>query len=1629
VATVNITVNPVNDAPFAGTDTYSTAEDTSLVLAVPGVLSNDTDAEGSPLTAVLVTGPAHGALVLNANGSFTYTPTANYNGPDSFTYQANDGSLNSSVAIVNITVTPVNDAPVAANNSYSTNEDTQLSIASAGVLANDSDVDGNPLSAVLVTGPAHGTLVLNVNGSFTYTPTANYNGPDSFTYRANDGSLNSNEATVNITVSPLNDAPVAANNSYSTNEDTLLSIAAAGVLANDSDVDGNPLSAVLVTGPAHGSLVLNANGSFTYTPVANYNGPDSFTYRANDGSLNSNVATVNITVTPVNDAPIAANNSYSTNEDTQLSIAAAGVLANDSDVDGNPLSAVLVTGPAHGTLVLNTNGSFTYTPTSNYNGPDSFTYKAKDGSLNSNVATVNITVTPVNDAPVAASDAFSTAEDTSLTVAVPGILSNDSDVDGNSLTAVLVTGPAHGTLVLNTNGSFTYTPTANYSGPDSFTYRANDGLLSSNVATVSIAVTSSNDAPVAVNNSYSTNEDTLLSIPATGILTNDTDVDATLLTAILVAGPTHGTLTLNANGSFTYTPVANYNGPDSFTYRANDGLLNSNVATVSITVNPVNDAPIANNDTFSADEDTPLIISTAGILENDSDVDGNSLSAVLVTGPAHGTLVLNADGSFTYTPTANYTGSDSFTYRANDGSLNSNVATVDITVNTVNNPPNAVNDFIIVPFFNVPFSPNVDVYDVNVNAFNGVLTNDTDPEGDEITVTTADFVFGDYGILYMNVDGSYGYNFYGGISNVGVGSSVLDSFTYEISDGHGGTDTATLGIMIRGTENVVKEDLSAYRTVSGNIGVSGPFLTSVSSDFFNYADSFLILPNGNWTFQLRNSSPIVQDLGEGDMVFLHIQILDSNQDFLTSIPITVLGTNDPAFFYGTETGSVFEDRILSTSGDLHIIDFDSGEELFIPILTPQHGDYGDFTLQIDGHWTYNLRNADANVQVLDTGETVQDVFTVYSFDGTSEQVTITVDGRNEGNSAPFIVPQANPGYFLSNSSLAVNFDDYDIVDQGDALTYSLVNAPAGVSINPTTGIVTTSYASGRHYKSLTGTSVRATDSFGVPTGLVALNMIFDASYYSSIQFGTNGDNSLTASQLNQVLIGLGGNDVLTGSSGNDLLIGNNDLGKHTVYKFNFTTGNMGHDTILEIDDFRDILQFQGAADITEVNDGITSFSNNNGAVQINFDNGGSLTLANILYSSLTNSEKAAHDIMSLVNGANVNPGLISVAGETFSGNDFTYLYNMSLHIDVTQGGAFTNNTFSFDDNFGFLTLTSGSSTQTQNSTLSNNTFIFEQSLSRLIMNVDGGNATATMSNNTFTFLGNTVIDTQTGLHNASLFGDIDAFLYSTTNGGVAQNNTISFGGDTLVGSTASGLGGFTERMYGDLASMLDLLYEQTSFKLYTSLDGYLSVPTNHVAVMGGNTFIANSYNNIMFGIGGYDILPQNIMSWGTITESQIEEGIATWANKGYHTVYESSLHINAMGMNEVTLFTKFEPVGAVINPNTFVFDLDGIMGANSIVDFSMERDILEFHGVAPGATTAETIQNVDAMIASITGPGPGWASTWWPFEGAQWVAYIPGTVVTFTNGGVINFGDVPYTGQTSIGELVDHNTQIHAVLV
>ncbi len=453
-------------APLAADNqSIVTDEDGTSNITLTGSVGN-----GGALTYSVASNPAHGTLG-GVAPYLTYTPDPDYNGTDSFTFKTTYGAA-SAVATVSITVNPTNDAPVADGQSFTTSEDTGRTVALTG-----SDIDGDSLSYHIVSPPSHGTLSGVSFIGMTYTPDADYNGADSFTFKTNDGALDSNPATVSITVTPVNDAPTTNNQSTETNEDTAKTMTLAG-----SDVDGDPLSYVLADGPTHGT-VSGSGLNVTYTPEANYSGNDHFAFRLTDGSLDSRVVVMTIQVAPVNDAPVANGQSVTLPEDSfPKSITLTG-----SDIEGSALSYIIVSGPAHGMLSVGSSGNASYRPATNYNGADSFTFKVNDGAADSNVATVTIQVTPVNDAPVAAGDTATTFR--GVPVNIP-VRSNDTDVDGDVLTVVSVSqGSAGGTVTINGGGTgVTLTPRNSFFGQETFTYTVSDGKGGTSAALVTVNV-------------------------------------------------------------------------------------------------------------------------------------------------------------------------------------------------------------------------------------------------------------------------------------------------------------------------------------------------------------------------------------------------------------------------------------------------------------------------------------------------------------------------------------------------------------------------------------------------------------------------------------------------------------------------------------------------------------------------------------------------------------------------------------------------------------------------------------------------------------------------------------------------------------------------------------------------------------------------------------------------------------------------------------------------------------------------------------------------------------------------------------------------------------------------------------
>jgi len=502
----------------------------------------------------------------------------------------------------------------------------------------------------------------------------------------------------------VNAAPQAADDAFTTQEDTPLTVAAPGVLGNDTDGNQDPLSVILISGPANGVLRLNADGSFTYVPDADFFGADSFTYQASDGELDSGVATVFLTVTAVNDAPVANADVFGVGEDALLE--GESVLGNDTDADNDVLAAVLVSSTSNGTLTFNADGSFVYLPDADFFGSDSFSYRARDAAAESETATVTINVSAVNDAPVAGDDSFEV--EGRLTVAAPGVLGNDTDADGVTLTAELVSSTANGVLTFNEDGSFVYTPNEGFSGTDSFTYRASDGELDSDLATVVLSVAGQgNSAPMVDAGPdqvvglqriddlhWSHWKDQRKAEVRIDALFDDLDL-ADIHTATIDWGDgkvTTGKVlepTEMADGVVSGKHAYKKAGTYTVTVTVQDGNGGVTSDTLRVTVKkPIEKRNFdAKGDTYKLNEDSVLAVNAAhGVLDNDRGPMG-AMAARVVEGPEHGSLVFNADGSFVYTPDHDFHGQDSFWYEFTDGNNVSEAVEVQLNVKDVRDSP------------------------------------------------------------------------------------------------------------------------------------------------------------------------------------------------------------------------------------------------------------------------------------------------------------------------------------------------------------------------------------------------------------------------------------------------------------------------------------------------------------------------------------------------------------------------------------------------------------------------------------------------------------------------------------------------------------------------------------------------------------------------------------------------------------------------------------------------------------------------------------------------------------------------------------------------------------------------------
>ena len=1149
-ATLAIALAPVNDAPVAHDDLASTAINTPLAISV---LANDTDADGDVLTVISATlaDPTHGTVTVNADGTLNFTPAPNVTGPVVIAYTVSDGHGGSDTATVTVNVG--NNTPPSGTDATRTfAEDTNYVVKTADLGFTDADAGQTLANVRIDTLPAAGTLLLNggavhagevvsaadiAAGQLVFVPAANGNGAPyatfTFSVQDNAGAFDGTPNTLAFNVTPVNDVPVAVTDTVNAIEDQPFS---GNVASNDtpSGDGGNVYALVAGSGPAHGTIAFNADGTFTYTPAADYHGADSFSYSLRDVDGDVSTATVAINVASVNDVPVAVADSVAAVEDTPFigSVAINDSLSGDG---GNVFALVAGSGPAHGGITFNADGTFTYTPNANYNGADGFTYSLRDADGDVSTATVTINVASVDDAPVAVADVADASEAGGVANGTAGVnptgsvLANDTDADAldtKTVSAVsgtaagsvgAATAGAYGSLLLNADGSYTYTVdnsgaavqalrTATDTLTDTFTYTVRDAAGATSNTTLTITIHGANDAPVAGADTAAATEDaTLVASAATGLLTNDSDVDSgdtkTISTVAIgattgtVGSPlagTYGTLTLNADGSYSYLadkPAAQslavgQTATETFSYTVRDAAGASSTATLTITITGTNDAPVAVADTNSALEDTPLATTAAtGVLTNDSDADALtnlvvtqfSVAGVAGTFAAGstasiagvGTLLINADGSYSFTPAANYNGAVPVaTYTVSDGSATT-TAPLSLSVLAVNDVPVAVNDTA---------STAINTTKTNI----AVLANDSDVDGDTLAVTSATLATPALGSVSINLDGTLNFTPAANVS----GAVVIN---YSISDGHGGTASATLTVFVgpntpptgADATRAFAEDTS-YTVQTGDFGFTdadaGQTLANVRIDTLPAAGTLLLngvavvvgqvisatdvaagkleyspAANGNGAAYANFTFSVQDDAGAFDTA---PNTLSFNVTPVNDAPVAVGDAASASEAGGVANGTPG----VNPSGNVlaNDTDVDAGDTKTVSAVSgaaagtvggTTAGAYGSLVLDAGGSYTYTVDNSAAAVQALRTaGDTLTDTFTYTVRDTagaiSSTTLTVTITGTNDAPVATADTAAATEDATLTaTAATGVLANDGD-VDAGDTKTVSAVSIGA-----------------------------------------------------------------------------------------------------------------------------------------------------------------------------------------------------------------------------------------------------------------------------------------------------------------------------------------------------------------------------------------------------------------------------------------------------------------------------------------------------------------------------------------------------------------------------------------------------------
>ncbi len=765
-----ISVTNVNDPPTAQPDFATTTSGQSITVTV---LANDTDQDANPLQVVGVGTPTSGVASLNGN-LVIYTPPLGFVGTVTFTYTVSDAQGGFDSALVTILITPgTSPLVIIAPDVVTTTEDTPVLISP---LVNDSAPQ--TLSLAFVE-PTNGGTASIIGTQLLFTPTLNFNGVTTFTYAALAGTAGGGQAVITVTVLPVNDPPVAGNDSAITPEETPVTI---NLLLNGTDVDGDPITLVNVNQGLHGLVEISGTGVITYTPFAGYHGPDQLSYDISDGQGGIATGLVEINVTEVNRPPVAARDDVLADEDTPVAI---DVLANDTDPNsGDTLQVVNVTQAQSGTVTLLPNGLVQYLPDADYNGPDRFAYTIADNRGLTSIASVSLTVRPVLDVPLPnpVTGATNANQPTGINV-----LSQTVNADNLPLNITGYTQPQSGTVTLQPNGTFWFTPTTGFQGFTEFTYtlgisgtalkaeRSGFAPQADRSARVTIAVGNITDTATIISKTADLSAGTRTQLNPLANVNCQTARPITnrpsgLANLVLIGLQRRiGLAAANPDGTVSYTPPPGFSGTDVVTYTVSDGAGCYGTGVITVTVLAVPRPPNAIDDLVAGTEDTPMTIAVAA---NDYDLSGSPITVTAVSQPAHGQTSLNPNGTVAYTPTLDFYGIDQLSYTIVNARGLTGLGTAYVVIANVNDPPVARNDLALVMEDTPTIIP--------------VTANDTDPDGDLLTVTPGQ---PSHGMVTVTPLGTLWYR---PVANY----NGTDVMTYTVNDGHGGMATAVVSINI-----------------------------------------------------------------------------------------------------------------------------------------------------------------------------------------------------------------------------------------------------------------------------------------------------------------------------------------------------------------------------------------------------------------------------------------------------------------------------------------------------------------------------------------------------------------------------------------------------------------------------------------------------------------------------------------------------------------------------------------------------------------------------------------------------------------------------------------------------------------